>query len=377
MRRVSATILALLFSAHVYAQNITGSMSGRVVDQQGAVVGNATVTAGEVNKRVSSVTKTTDSGEFTLAGLLPGNYTVEVLATGFKKLERVNIPLSAQDHLALGDLTMSVGAVTESVEVSATAALLQTESVERSAAIVGKLIDNIEVQGRNPLDMAKLIPGVFSVANVSVGGVGGLSSVYVNGNRGTMNQLTINGIGDIDTGADGSQNVSVSTDSIAEFKVLSGQYQAEYGRNAGGQIARVTNSGTDHIHGTGYFYHRNDSLNADTFINNARGLQRTLYRYNDPGYTIGGPVIIPKLLEKTKNKLFFFWSEEWQEQLAPTAAKNITVPTALERTGNFSQSVDNNGKALVIRDPNTQLPVPGNIIPANQIYAPGQALATW
>ena len=220
-------------------------MSGRVVDQQGAVVGNATVTAVEANKRVNSVTKTTDSGEFTLAGLLPGNYTVEVLATGFKKLERVNIPLNAQDKLALGDLSMTVGAVTESVEVSATAVLLQTESVERSEAIVGKQIDNIEVNGRNPLDMAKLIPGVFSVANVSVGGSGGLSSVYVNGNRGTMNQLTINGIGDIDTGADGSQNVTVSTDSIAEFKVLTGQYQAEYGRNAGGQIAMVTKSGTD------------------------------------------------------------------------------------------------------------------------------------
>jgi hypothetical protein len=376
MRRVSLTILVSLLALGVqaYAQNITGSMSGRVVDQQSAVVGNATVTAIETNKRVNSVTKTTESGEFTLAGLPPGNYNVEVAATGFKKLERLDIPLNAQDHLALGDLAMTVGAVTESIEVSATAALLQTESAERSEAIVGKQIDNIEVNGRNPLDMAKLIPGVFSIANVAVGGVGGLSSVYVNGNRGTMNQLTINGIGDIDTGADGSQNVTVSTDSIAEFKVLTGQYQAEYGRNAGAQIAMVTKGGTDQLHGSGYLYHRNDGLNADTFINNARGIQRTLYRYNDPGYTIGGPVYIPKIL-KSKNKLFFFWSEEWQDQLAPTAAKNVTVPTALERVGNFSQSVDNNGKALTIRDPNTQLPVPGNIIPPSQIYAPGQALA--
>jgi hypothetical protein len=379
MRRVSPTILIyaalLVFAFHADAQNITGSMSGRVVDQQGAVVANATVRAIEKDKQVNTVTKTTDSGEFTLAGLLPGNYTVEVAATGFKKLERINVPLDAQDKLALGDLTLEVGAVTESVEVSATQAMLQTESVERSEAIVGKQIDNIEVNGRNPLDMAKLIPGVFSVANVAVGGSGGLSSVYVNGNRGTMNQLTINGIGDIDTGADGSQNVTVSTDSIAEFKVLTGQYQAEYGRNAGGQIAMVTKSGTDAFHGSGYIYHRHDDLNADTFINNARGLQRTLYRYNDPGYTIGGPVYIPKLFEKTKNKLFFFWSQEWQLQLAPNAAKNVTVPTALERTGNFSQSVDNNGKPLVIRDPNTQQPLPGNIIPASQIYAPGQALA--
>ena len=376
MRRVSLTILVSLLALGVqaYAQNITGSMSGRVVDQQSAVVGNATVTAIETNKRVNSVTKTTESGEFTLAGLPPGNYNVEVAATGFKKLERLDIPLNAQDHLALGDLAMTVGAVTESIEVSATAALLQTESAERSEAIVGKQIDNLEVNGRNPLDMAKFIPGVFSIGNFAVGGVGGLSSVFVNGNRGTSNQLTINGIGDIDTGADNSQNVTVSTDSIAEFKVLTGQYQAEYGRNAGGQIAMVTKSGTGQLHGSGYFYHRNDSLNADTFINNARGLQRTLYRYNDPGYTVGGPVIIPKLL-KNKNKVFFFWSEEWQLQLAPAAAKNVTVPTALERTGNFSQSVDNNGKPLTIRDPNTQLPVSGNIIPPSSIYGPGQKLA--
>ena len=354
MRKVSLTILIslLVLAAQGYAQNITGSMSGRVVDAQGAAIPNATVTANEPAKLVNISTKTTGEGEFSLAGLLPGNYTLVVEAAGFKKLSRTNIPLDAQDKLALGNVAMEVGAVTESVEVSATQTMLQTDSVERSEAIVGKQIENIEVNGRNPLDMAKLIPGIVSTANVSVGGSGGLSGVYVNGNRGTMNQLTINGIGDIDTGADGSQNVTVSIDSMAEFKVLTGQYQAEYGRNAGGQIAMVTKSGTDAFHGSAYIYHRHDDLNANTFINNVRGLPRSLYRYNDPGYTIGGPAYIPKILPK--NKLFFFWSEEWQDQLAPVGAKNVTVPTALERQGNFSQSVDNNGKALVIRDPTTQ-----------------------
>jgi hypothetical protein len=348
-------------------------MSGRIVDQQGSAIPKAAVSAIEPAKKVNISTQTTDQGEFSIAGLQPGNYTLEVTAPGFKKLERLNIPLDAQDKLSLGDIPMTVGAVTESIEVSATQTLLQTDSVERSEAIVGKQMQNIEVNGRNPLDMAKLIPGITSTANVAVGGSGGLSGVYVNGNRGTMNQLTINGIGDIDTGADGSQNVTVSIDSMAEFKVLTGQYQAEYGRNAGGQIAMVTKSGSDEFHGSTYIYHRHDDLNANTFVNNTRGLSRALYRYNDPGYTIGGPVWIPKL--HTKNKLFFFWSQEWQDQLAPVGAKNVTVPTALERTGNFSQSVDNNGKALTIRDPNTQQPVPGNIIPASQIYKIGQNLA--
>lgn len=376
MRRVSAMIfLALcMLAVGAYAQNITGSMAGRVVDQQGASVPNATVTVTEPAKKITVSTKTNGEGDFYVAGLLPGNYTVSVEAAGFKKLDKPGTELNAQDKLALGNLVLEVGQVSESVEVSAQAALLQTESVERSEAIVGKQMQNIEVNGRNPIDMAKLIPGVVSTANVSVGGAGGLSGLYVNGNRGTMNQLTINGIGDIDTGADGSQNVTISIDSMAEFKVLTGQYQAEYGRNAGGQIAMVTKSGTDQFHGSGYIYHRHDDLNANTWTNNVRGLPRTLYRYNDPGYTIGGPVFIPKLLPHLRQRLFFFWSEEWQEQLAPTAVKNVEVPTALERQGNFSQSLDKNGKPLTIYQPNTNSPFPGNIIPQSMFYGPGQAL---
>jgi hypothetical protein len=379
MRRISTQILLplLVIAAQVYAQNITGSITGRVVDPSGAAVPNASVIATSAAKKTTVTTVTTAQGDFSLAGLSPGAYDITVEAPGFKKLEDRNIQLNAQDHLAVGTLSLELGTATESVQVSAEASLLQTDSVERSQAIVGKQIENIEVNGRNPLDMAKLVPGVVSTANFSVGGVGGLANIFVNGNRGTSNQLTINGIGDIDTGANGSQNVTVSIDSMAEFKVLTGQYQAEYGRNAGAQIALVTKSGTSEFHGSGYIYHRHDDLNADTFINNVRGLPRTLYRYNDPGYTIGGPVYIPHLFTRMKNKLFFFWSQEWQEQLNPNGLKNVTVPTALERQGNFSQSVDNNNRPLVIRDPLTQAPIPGNIVPASRIYGPGQALASF
>src|SRR5438105_13607447 len=121
-------------------------------------------------------------------------------------------------------------------------------------------MENIEVNGRSPLDMVKLIPGVVSTANVSVGGVGGLSGLFINGNRGTENQLSINGIGDIDTGANGSQNVTVSLDSTAEFKILTGTYQAEYGRNAGAQISLVTESGTRQFQGHAYWDHRHEHV---------------------------------------------------------------------------------------------------------------------
>ena len=376
MRRVVSTSLLLLLASSIviYSQNVSGSMSGHVLDPQGAAVPGATVTVTDPAKNVTVTSKTNDQGDFLFPALQPGNYTLAIEAQGFKKLERANIPLDAADKLALGDLTLQVGALTEAVSVEADAALLQTESVERSETVTTKQIENIEVNGRNPLDLAKLVPGVVDTANFSVGGVGGLSGIQVNGSRGTENQLMINGIGDIDTGANGSQNVTISLDSMAEFKILTGMYQAEYGRNAGAQISMVTKSGTSQFHGSGYWYHRHDDLNANTFINNVRGLPRNLFRFNDPGYTVGGPVYIPKLLHATKNRLFFFWSEEFQRQLQPNAAKNVTVPTALERKGDFSQSVDNNGRPLKIINPATGQQFPNNMIPQSMLYAPGIAV---
>jgi hypothetical protein len=358
-------------------------MNGRVVDQQGAAVPNAKVTATEPAKKLTVSTNTTGDGDFSIAGLLPGNYNVTVEVPGFKKLTRPGVALDASDKVALGDLAVEVGAVTESIEVSATAALLQTESVERGSAVTGKQMENIEVNGRSPLDLAKLIPGVQFTTGITyaVGNAAnGANDFTANGTRPSQNQVTINGIGDVDTGNNGGMNVSVSNDSIAEFKILTGTYQAEYGRSAGAQIQLVTKSGTDQFHGGGYLYHRNEGLNANTFLNNARpafGLPVTakpLFRYNDPGYYIGGPIYIPRIEERTREKAFFFWSQEWQEQLVPNTAHNVTVPTALERVGNFSQSQLSNHNPVTIYDPITRTPFAGNTIPVSRIYLPGQAL---
>jgi hypothetical protein len=368
----------VLLASYCSAQTISGSLSGRVTDRTGAVVVNATVTVTETAQNIPVVRKSSSDGNFTVAGLMPGNYSIVVEAAGFKKLTRPGISLDANDKLAIGDLILEVGAVTDSIEVSAQTVVLQTESVERSATINGNQIQNIETNGRNPLDMAKLAPGVSFTNGTSyaVGSSGtGANTFTVNGTRPSQNQLTLNGIGNVDTGNNGGMNVSVSNDSIAEFKILTGSYQAEYGRSAGAQISVVTKSGSDQFHGAGYWYHRNDSLNANNFLNNARGLAKPLFRYNDPGYYIGGPIYIPKLLEQTKHKAFFFFSQEYQRQLVPNTPKNVLVPTALERKGDFSQSVNNNdAKLTFINDPLTQLPFPGMVIPASRIYAPGQAL---
>jgi hypothetical protein len=378
MRKTTMILMALLLAGLPgFAQTISGSIAGRVVDAQGGVVPNAAVTVTEASKNLRVSTKTSPGGDFLVPGLLPGTYSITVENPGFKKLSVPGINLDANDKISVGDLVLEVGAVTETIDVSAAAALLQTESVERSATISDTQISNIEVNGRSPLDLAKLVPGVqFTTgSNYAVASSNGANDFTVNGARPSQNQLTINGIGNVDTGNNGGLNVAVSLDSIAEFKILTNSYQAEYGRSSGGQINVVTKSGTDHFHGSGYWQHRNDSLNANTFLNNARNLPRPLFRYNDVGYTIGGPVYIPHLEQRTKDKLFFFYSQEFQRQLSPNAVHNVLVPTALERKGDFSQSLNNNGQKLTfINDPLNGAPFPGLVVPQNRLYAPGQAL---
>jgi hypothetical protein len=378
MHKTTIMLMALLLAGLPgFGQTISGSISGRVVDAQGGVVPNASVTITAPSKNLRVSTKTSAGGDFLIPGLLPGTYSIAVENPGFKKLSGPGITLDANDKLALGDLVLEVGAVTETIDVPAQAALLQTESVERSATISGTQISNIEVNGRSPLDLAKLVPGVqFTTgSNYSVASSNGANDFTVNGARPSQNQLTINGIGNVDTGNNGGLNVAVSLDSIAEFKILTNSYQAEYGRSSGGQINVVTKSGTDHFHGSGYWQHRNDSLNANTFLNNARDLPRPLFRYNDVGYTIGGPAYIPHLEQRTKDKLFFFYSQEFQRQLSPNTVHDVLVPTALERKGDFSQSLNNNGQKLTfINDPLNSAPFPGMMVPQSRFYAPGQAL---
>jgi Carboxypeptidase regulatory-like domain/TonB-dependent Receptor Plug Domain len=373
MRNVTLIVaLTILRSLTGYAQTTSGSIAGSVVDAQHSAVPNASVTATEQEQKFTHTTKTDDSGRFVFTQIPPGTYVLSVQAPGFKRYDRSGVVLNANDKLALGDLPMEIGAVTEQIEVSATTVTLQTESAERSTALVSKQMENIAVNSRSYLDLVKLVPGVVSTVNLQTAGPGGLANISANGTRTNSNQLTINGISNVDTGSNGGANATVSLDSVQEFKILTGVYQAEYGRSMGAQISVVTKSGSSQFHGSGYWFHRHDSLNANNWFNNRNGLPRNLFRFNDAGGTFGGPVLIPKLI-RTREKLFFFWSEEFQRQLRPQGARNVEVPTALERTGDFSKSVDNNGNPFTIKDPNGGV-FPGNVIPSNRLYAPGIAL---
>jgi len=369
-------LLLLLLGGIASAQTTSGSISGTLLDAQSAGIPGATVSALEDQQKFTFTTKTDEVGRFVFTQVPPGTYTIKAESAGFKMLERKGLVLNANDRLTIGDLTMEIGQTSESIEVSATAVMLQTESAERSSALVSKQMQNIAVNSRSYLDLVKLVPGVVSTINLETAGMGGLSNIAANGQRVNSNQLSINGISNTDTGSNGSQNVTLSLDSIDEFKMLTGVYQAEYGRAMGAQISVVTKSGSSDLHGSGYWYHRNESMNANSWMNNRNNVARNLFRFNDQGWTLGGPVYIPKIL-KNRNKLFFFWSEEIQRQLAPYGAHYVTVPTAAERTGDFSHSVDQNGNPFTLTDPTTRQPIPNNIIPTNELYAPGLKLMNW
>ncbi len=387
---VALVLLALLTFACVgSAETTTASLSGSVIDPQHAVLPGAVVTATEQSKNIRLVTKADNSGRFVFPQVPPGIYTVTIENMGFKTFEQLGVTLHANDKLSIGEVTMAIGDVSQVVEVTSTAVAMQLESAERSDALVGRQLQNLAVNSRSYLDLVKLVPGVVSTVNLQTAGTTGLGSIAANGARANQNQLTINGIGDVDTGSNTTQNITLSLDSVQEFKILTSAYQAEYGRSSGAQISVVTKSGSSDFHGTGYWFHRNEGLNANNWMNNFKDLPRQLFRFNDAGYTLGGPVYIPKskILE-SKNKLFFFWSEEFQEQLRPQGARHVTVPTALERQGDFSQSVDQNGNLFNrIRDPLSGLPctatnttgcfADGGVlgrIPQNRLYGPGMAL---
>jgi hypothetical protein len=378
MRRILlATVILIAAALTSSAQTSSGSIAGTVVDPQQAAVTNATVTLVEPERKTSVVAKTDSEGRFVFPQVLPGRYTITVENPGFKKADRRDVNLLANDKISAGVITLEVGTVSESVEVSAEALTLKTESGERSSALTTKELENVAVNSRSYLQLAGLLPGVVSTANLTTGGHAGLANISANGARFDQNNLTLNGIGNVDTGNNGDQLATVSLDSVQEFKMLTSNYQAEYGRSSGAQISVVTKSGTSAFHGSGYWFHRHEGLNANNWKNNRDNIARNLFRFNDPGYTIGGPLYIPKLFNTQKNKLFFFWSQEFQEQLKPQGRRDATFPTELERAGNFSESVDKNGaKIPQLKDPLGGI-FPNNIIPTNRLYAPGVAILNW
>src|SRR5215475_5011742 len=366
------------------SQTVSSSLMGTVLDQTGAVIPSAPVTLTEQDTGTVREILTDASGVFRFLNLTPGNYSISVHQTGFKTLLQSNISLSAQETRDVGKLSLELGNTSEKISIIAEVTPVQTSSSEKSQMVDGHQLNDITLKGRDLFGYMRLIPGVIDTANRDVTSPNGFSNITINGNTSAKN-FTVDGITDVDTGSNGTIHYEPNIDAIQELKVLTSAYQAEFGRNSGGQITVVTKSGTQQFHGSAAWNHRNEGFNANLWANNRNGRKAdgTLvspispYRFNVETYSIVGPIFIPHHFNQDRHKLFFFWSQEYTGQFVSGGVQTKYTPTALERAGDFSQTFQNNGSLIVITDPTTGAPFPGNKIPSNRIDPTGLAMLNY
>jgi hypothetical protein len=326
-------LLVVTFSAAAWGQD-TGSITGTVKDSSGATVAGASVLVSSPDHGINRNTVTNSAGEYNESALPGGTYDVAVTATGFKKFQAKGVVLDVAQKARV-DVTMQVGATSTEIVVEGTSvAQVETQSSELTGTVTGKEISQLELNGRNFTQLATLTPGVSNQTGQDEGTVGvyGSVSFSMNGGRVEYNNWELDGGDNMDNGSNGTLNVYPSIDAIAEFKVLTSNYGAQYGRNGSGTVEVETKSGTNRFHGDVYEFVRNDDFNARNYFNSTV----PEYKKNDYGYTIGGPAYIPHVYNRNKDKTFFFWSEEWHKDLVPGQSFHAVVPSMAERSGNFS-----------------------------------------
>ncbi len=319
----------------LYGQD-TASITGTVADPTGAAIPGAQVTLANPDLGINRATTSNAAGDYLFAALPIGSYNLTVTASGFKKFEAAGIILRVAQKARV-DVAMQVGATKEEITVEGTSvAQVETQSSDLGGTVTGKEITQLELNGRNFTQLITLVPGVTNQSGQDEAGVGvsGNVSFSVNGGRTEYNNWELDGGDALDNGSNTTLNVYPSVDAIAEFKVLTSNYGAQYGRNGSGTVEVETKSGTSSFHGDLYEFVRNDMFNATPQFQTSV----PPYKKNDFGFTIGGPVYIPGHYNTDKQKTFFFWSEEWRRDRVPATGffSTTAVPSLAERVGNFS-----------------------------------------
>ena len=332
-----AALVALFIPCVSYAQD-TGYIGGTVVDKSGAAVAGADVLLTNTAGSITRATTTNNDGAYTIAGLPGDTYNVTVAAKGFQKYNAQKINLNVGEKARV-DVTLTVGAMSEEITVTGeSVAQVETQSSDLTSTITGKQINNLELNGRNFTQLVTLAPGVVNQSGSDEGKVGiyGNVAYSMNGGRTEYNNWELDGGDNMDNGSNSTLNVYPNLEAIAEFKVLTSNYGAQYGRNGSGTVEVETKSGTSAFHGSAFEYLRNDMFNARPWESgNNPDHPNPPYKKHDFGYTIGGPVYIPHLYNRDKKKTFFFFSEEWRREKSPSSILQ-NVPSDAERTGNFS-----------------------------------------
>src|SRR5262245_34914020 len=374
LRIYSLAVLLLLLSCGVgYGQN-TGAIVGTVKEATGAVITGAAVKITNLETGITREVNSDDNGRYFAESLPIGNYDITAEKTGFKRFTHKAIKLTVADRLSI-DIVMEVGQVSELVTVTAETPVVQTETGAINYLISGNQVTELAVNGRNFVQLAQLVPGASSVSRSDTIGVG------VTGSKG----VTFNGLGQGYSGwlVDGAQNTDVGNqnslstypamEAIGEFKILSSNYSAEFGTTGGANVLAVTRSGSKEFHGSAYEFVRNDVFDARNFF----APTRAPLRYNNFGYTLGGPFYIPGTYNKAKDKDFFFWSQEWRRIRRGTTIQAQT-PTEAMRGGNFSELLNPGNpftnSIVQIIDPTTNFPFTGNVIPAGRINSNAKTL---
>jgi hypothetical protein len=379
-------LVLLLHPAAARAQSTGGTVSGMVVDESNQAVPGATVTLLDEHTAAARTATTEADGSFAFRVVPPGTYTVRVELAGFRTLVRTGNVLNATSTLSLGTLPLAVGAVTEVVTVQAQGTRVEVENSDHTALLTSTQISQIQTRGRDVMALLRLLPGVrYEDGIEALGEDFGTLIPQIGGQRRQWNTVSVDGL--LGNEASGSNRMSsaINLDAIEEVKVLLNSYKAEYGRSGGANIQIVTRSGSTNYRGSLYYYGRRDAWNATRWENNRSNVEKPEYHFDTYGFNLGGPASVPGLWQQDEKKLFFFYSLEAPVgQRPPGPIRRYRLPSELERRGDFSQTLDPQGRLVFIRDPQRagtcnvltggDACFPGNVIPANRIDPNGQAL---
>jgi hypothetical protein len=333
LRLLPLTLLLLCGSA--FAQE-TGTILGTVTDPTGAAVPNARIAVTNTASGTTRNVTSNQDGNYNVPDLNIGSYSVKAEAPGFKSYEQTGITLNVNAVVRV-NVGLQIGQAQESVTVEATAVAVQSDTSEQSSVITGTQIQNIDTNGRNPVQLATLVPGAAS-SLPDFNAPTALSSnnnISFNGERPQHNLWMVDGGETYDRGSGGGMIVNPSPDAIGEFRVLTSNYSAEFGSASGGTISMAIKSGTNRFTGTLWEFNRNDALDAKDYFANLSGTAKPKLRYNAFGFNLGGPLFIPKLYNRNRNKTHFFYNMEWRRLIQGSQIYATAIPTSAF-SGNFA-----------------------------------------
>ena len=346
----------LLLPLGLTGQESRATVSGTVLDQSGATVGGATLKLTNTETTITLTAVSNDTGAYRFLFVNPGTYRLTAEMSGFRTFIRENIVLSVSQSAVI-DVGLTVGQSSESVTVTSEAPLLESERADRGLVIDNKTVVDMPLNIRNPIMLSALSPGIMHTSgtqHLNPFSNNGISSWSINGGRGSNNEFLLDGAPN-NTLYNRANNIAYvpSVDAVEEFKVMSNSYDAQYGRTGGGVVNVSIKSGTNQFHGSGYEFLKRTALNANTFSNNAKNAPRQGNALDQYGFTLGGPVWLPKIYKGKDRTFFFFAFEKYREDTYYPAESISSVPTVLQRQGDFSRTFDNSNRLQQIYDPLT------------------------